>query len=113
MFAHHQRLIALRHEDPVVVHGDFTMLLPEHAQLYAYLRTLDGDPVLVVANLSDQPADAAGLPDAEAWLAADRVLDSGTGRPRPRGCSGPWAARVRRRTENRNRPSDRRRLRLG
>ena len=97
MFAHHQRLISLRHDDPVVVHGDFTMLLPEHPQLYAYLRTLGNDQVLVVANLSDQPADAAELPDAEAWLAVERVLDSG---PDDVATSvlGPWAARVRRRT---------------
>ena len=40
VFTHHQRLIALRHDDPVVVHGDFTMLLPEHPQLYALPRTL-------------------------------------------------------------------------
>ena len=97
VFAHHQRLIALRHDDPVVVHGDFTMLLPEHSQLYAYLRTLGDAQVLVVANLSDQPADAAELPDAEAWLAVDRVLDSGPDDPAT-WVLGPWAARVRRRT---------------
>ena len=98
VFAHHQRLIALRHDDPVVVHGDFAMLLPEHPQLYAYLRTLGAEQVLVVANLSDQPADAAELPDAEAWLAADRLLDSGPDDPAT-WVLGPWAARVRRRTQ--------------
>ena len=97
VFAHHQRLIALRHDDDVVVHGDFTMLLPEHPQLYAYLRTLGDAQVLVVANLSDRPADAAELPDAESWLAADRVLDSGPDDPAT-WVLGPWAARVRRRT---------------
>ncbi len=97
VFTHHQRLIALRHDDPVVVHGAFTMLLPEHSQLYAYLRTLGDAQVLVVANLSDQPADAGELPDAEAWLAADRVLDSGPDDPAT-WVLGPWAARVRRRT---------------
>ena len=97
VFAHHQRLIALRHDDPVVVHGAFTLLLPEHPQLYAYLRTLGDAQVLVVANLSDQPADAAVLPDAEAWLAADRVLDSGPDDPAT-WVLGPWAARVRRRS---------------
>ena len=29
IFAHYRRLIALRHSDPVVVHGDFRMLLPD------------------------------------------------------------------------------------
>jgi hypothetical protein len=54
--------------------------------------------VLVVANLSDQPADAAELPDAEGWLAAERVLDSGPGDPAS-WVLAPWAARVRRRPE--------------
>ncbi len=97
VFAHHQRLIALRHDDPVVVHGDFTMVLPEHPQLYAYVRTLGSDQVLVVANLSDGPADASELPDADVWLAAQRVLDSGPDQPAT-WALGPWAARVRRRT---------------
>ena len=94
---HHQRLVALRHDDPVVVHGDFTMVLREHLQLYAYTRTLGDTTLLVVANLSDDPADASGLPDAEAWLGADRVLDSGPG-DRDTWVLEPWSARVRRRT---------------
>ncbi len=97
VFAHHQRLVALRHDDPVVVHGDFTMVLREHLQLYAYTRTLGDTTLLVVANLSDDPADASGLPDAEAWLGADRVLDSGPG-DRDTWVLEPWSARVRRRT---------------
>jgi oligo-1,6-glucosidase len=95
VFAHHQRLIRLRHEDPVVVHGDFTMLLPEHEQLYAFTRSLDGATLLVLANLSDEPVDAvaAGLPDAAAWGAAELVLGN-----LPVGGEGlvlaPWEARV-------------------
>ena len=30
VFEHYRRLIALRHEDPVVTDGDFELLLPEH-----------------------------------------------------------------------------------
>jgi oligo-1,6-glucosidase len=97
VFAHHQRLVALRHDDPVVVDGDFTMLLPDHEQLYAFTRTLGATTLLVVANLSSEPADAGGLPDAEAWLAAEGLLDSGPDDP-TRWTLGPWAARVRRRT---------------
>ena len=39
VFSHYRRLIALRHEEPCVAHGDFTMLLPDHEQLYAFTRT--------------------------------------------------------------------------
>ena len=93
VFAHHQRLIALRHEDPVVVDGRFTMLLPDHEQLWAHTRELDGTMLLVVANLSDQPVD---LGELAGWMDAEVVLDSGPGGASDR-VLAPWAARVRRR----------------
>ncbi|MBB3085252.1 glycoside hydrolase family 13 protein [Geodermatophilus sabuli] len=52
VFAHHQRLIALRHESPVVALGDFTMVLPEHESVYAFTRSLDGETLFVVCNVS-------------------------------------------------------------
>ncbi|HYI50003.1 MAG TPA: alpha-glucosidase [Microbacterium sp.] len=54
VFAHYQRLIALRHSDPIVVHGDFRMLLPDDPAIYAYTREHAGQSLLVVANLSDE-----------------------------------------------------------
>ena len=42
VFHHYRRLIELRHDEPAVAHGDFTMLVPDHEQLYAFTRTLDG-----------------------------------------------------------------------
>ncbi|MGY1729575.1 alpha-glucosidase [Geodermatophilus sp. SYSU D01062] len=61
VFAHHRRLIALRHEDPVVALGHFTMLLPDHDEVYAFTRSLDGDTLLVVCNLGGKEQDLAGL----------------------------------------------------
>src|SRR3954466_9365609 len=55
VLAHYRRLIALRHENPVVALGDFAMLLPDHEDLYAFTRTLDGQVLLVVCNLSRTP----------------------------------------------------------
>src|SRR4051812_28979671 len=52
VLAHYRRLIALRHAEPVVALGDFTMLLPDHDDVYAFTRSLDGDTLLVVCNLS-------------------------------------------------------------
>jgi oligo-1,6-glucosidase len=99
VFTHHRRLIALRHEDPVVAHGDFRMLLPADGRLYAFTRTLGGTSLLVVANLSNDPVDAGGLPDAAVWLAAEQVLDSGVA-DLGGWQLGPWEARVRRRTSD-------------
>jgi oligo-1,6-glucosidase len=61
VLAHYKRLIALRHEDPVVALGDFAMLLPEHDDVYAFTRTLDGGVLLVVCNLSRTPYPLARL----------------------------------------------------
>jgi len=56
VFHHYRRLIALRHELPVVVEGDVELLLPDDEQVFAYLRRLDDTRLLVVANLSGDPA---------------------------------------------------------
>ena len=52
VLAHYRRLVALRHDDPVVALGDFAMLLPEHDDVYAFTRTLDDRVLVVVCNLS-------------------------------------------------------------
>ena len=90
VFAHHKRLIALRHDDPVVALGDFTMLLPEHDELYAFTRSLDGAALLVVCNLgSSTHALDELLPEA---IGAEVVLGNlGKGDP---AVLRPWEARV-------------------
>jgi oligo-1,6-glucosidase len=61
VLAHYRRLIALRHENPVVALGDFAMLLPEHDDVYAFTRTLDGRVLAVVCNVSRTPYRLADL----------------------------------------------------
>jgi oligo-1,6-glucosidase len=58
VLAFYRELIALRRERAVVSDGDFRMLLPEDRQVYAFLRTLGDERLLVVANLSPDPATA-------------------------------------------------------
>ena len=90
VFAHHKRLIALRHADPVVALGDFTMLLPEHDEVYAFTRSLDGDTRLVVCNLGASTHPLGDLlPEA---VGAQVVLGNlGEGDP---AVLRPWEARV-------------------
>jgi oligo-1,6-glucosidase len=98
VFSHHQRLVALRHDEPVVAHGDFTILLREHEQVHAFLRRLDGCELLVVANMSSDDGVVADLPDAAEWAASELVLtNAGTPREQDRIVLGPWEARVHRR----------------
>lgn len=100
VFHHYRRLIELRHSDPVVAEGDFTMLLPDDPVVYAFTRSLEGTTLLVVANFSGAEHTVDGLPEAEQWAAADLVLGSHPGAV-PAGSAAvvlrPWEARVLRR----------------
>jgi oligo-1,6-glucosidase len=56
VFHHTRRLIALRHELPVVAEGRFALLLGDDPQIWALTRTLDDQTVVLVANCSSRPA---------------------------------------------------------
>ncbi len=73
---HYRRLIELRHTLPVVVHGDYRLLLPADPQVFAYVRTLDDHRLLVVANLSGAAA-AVDLGDDAALLSGEVLLAAG------------------------------------
>ena len=88
---HYRRLIRLRHELRVVVHGRFDLLLPDHEQLWVFTRRLGDQVLLVVANCSSTTADLppgtlTGHADATVLLATHEVADS----PKLR----PWESRV-------------------
>jgi oligo-1,6-glucosidase len=54
VFEHYRRLIALRHESPVVALGSFELLAPDDERLYAFTRTLGDEQLLVLANWSGE-----------------------------------------------------------
>ena len=91
VLAHYRRLIALRHADPVVALGDFTMLLPDHDEVYAFTRALDGATLLVVCNREPQPRSRWRdlLPEA---VGAELVL--GNLASADPAVLAPWEARV-------------------
>ncbi|WP_434316334.1 glycoside hydrolase family 13 protein [Leifsonia sp. P73] len=95
VFAHYRRLIDLRHRSDVVADGDFTLVLADHPQLFAYVRERDGRRLLVLVNLSGEPAryDPAEL---DGWEGAALVLGN-LADSAGRGVSGsvePWEALV-------------------
>ncbi len=73
VLAHFKAVIALRHSDPVVAHGDFDMLLPEDPRVYAFTRSWEGSTLLVLGNFSSSAARAA-VPGEARWAAAELVL---------------------------------------
>jgi oligo-1,6-glucosidase len=66
VFRYYQRLMQLRRENPVIVYGEYDIVLEEHPQVYAFTRTLDDDRLLVILNWSGTVADFALPPEIEA-----------------------------------------------
>ncbi|WP_235564796.1 alpha-glucosidase [Modestobacter sp. Leaf380] len=93
VLAHHRALITLRHDSRTVQLGDFTMLLPDHEDVYAYTRSLDGETLLVVCNVSGTPHPLADLlPQA---AGAELVLGNRDHLPdHDDAVLAPWDARV-------------------
>lgn len=52
IFHYYRKLIALRREHPVLVYGEYQLLLEDDEQVYAYTRTYDGERLLVVLNFT-------------------------------------------------------------
>jgi oligo-1,6-glucosidase len=97
VFHHYRQLIALRHNEPVVAHGDFTMLLPGDAAIYAFTRRLDDVELLVLGNFSAETV-TADVPSAPQWAQAQLLL--GNYAPQddaPALVLRPWESRVYRR----------------
>jgi oligo-1,6-glucosidase len=94
VFEHYRRLIAFRHEEPAVVHGDFTLLLPEDEHLFAYTRSHEGTELLVLGNFSGSEVDVPGAV-LDPWAGAELLLGNVPGGSGAR--LGPWESRVYRR----------------
>jgi oligo-1,6-glucosidase len=73
VYEHYRKLIELRHTDPVVIDGDFELLLPDHPAIWAFLRHGPDTELLVAANFSADVAGAA-LPLDRDWAEAAVVL---------------------------------------
>lgn len=99
VFHYYRRLIALRHELPVVATGFFTMLLERDPKIYAFTRSLDQDELLVLGNFSSDD-QAVDLPDEVKWVASGNMLLGNYEKP-DSSCTDivmrPWEARIYRR----------------
>lgn len=54
IFYHYQKLIRLRKEEPILIYGDYKLLLPDDQTIYAYTRTWKDKTWLVVCNFYDK-----------------------------------------------------------
>ncbi|MGZ4501431.1 MAG: glycoside hydrolase family 13 protein [Nocardioidaceae bacterium] len=98
VFHHYRRLVELRHTEPVVAHGDFTMLLPFDPTVYAFTRRLGDVELLVVGNVSGSRIDVP----AELSLHGELLLSSlRAGDSWEPAVLEPWEGRVYRRPASR------------
>lgn len=88
VFACYRQLIALRKSCPVLVDGDFTLLEPDHPNLFVYERAMEGQRLLVVCNFGGEPTPWT-LP--EAWRNARVLVENCPAVP---GVLQPWEARM-------------------
>ena len=57
VFHYYKKLIQLRKENSIFVEGDFTLLLPEDENIFAYVREYEGRKLLVAANFTDKEVE--------------------------------------------------------
>ncbi|MGL4911020.1 MAG: alpha,alpha-phosphotrehalase [Romboutsia sp.] len=50
VFNHYKKLIKIRKEEDAVTYGDFKLLYKNHKSIFAYIRELNGERLLVIAN---------------------------------------------------------------
>jgi oligo-1,6-glucosidase len=98
VFHHFRAVIALRHNEPAIVEGDFTMLLARDEQIYAFTRAYQGTEILVLANFGAGPADAGAVPEAALWQESELLLGNYSVEAEAGLLLRPWEVRVYRRT---------------
>lgn len=77
VFHYYKKLIHLRKENSILVDGDFTLLLPEDENIFAYVREYEGRKLLVAANFTDKEVECPllkewGVPADEDGAAKSR-----------------------------------------
>ena len=50
VFHYYKKLIRLRKEHEIIVYGDYKLLMPDSEELYVYLRSYQGEKLLVMCN---------------------------------------------------------------
>ena len=52
IFNYYKKLIKIRKSNPVVVHGEYKLILEENKEIFAYTRTLENEKLLVICNFT-------------------------------------------------------------
>ncbi|MRG84753.1 glycoside hydrolase family 13 protein [Salinibacillus xinjiangensis] len=75
VYHYYRQLIQLRKTHEIIVYGDYRLILPEDDQIYAYMRTLSDEKLLVVTNFSDESVPFK-LPEEESFQAKGLLISN-------------------------------------
>jgi oligo-1,6-glucosidase len=56
IYHYYKKIIQLRKNHPIIVYGDYELLLPDHETIFAYTRSYENQKLLVVTNFSRESA---------------------------------------------------------
>ena len=95
-----RRMVRVRRDNPVLVYGDFALLVPDHPQIFAYRRQLDDTTAFVLLNMSSEPAS---MPRPDDIVSAQKLIGNDDADPWAGDmiALAPWAASVWLTTEGR------------
>jgi len=88
VFHYYQKLIRLRHENPVIVYGNFRPLMEESDTVYAYERELEGRRLIVACNWTEKDQACTLFDD----LSGDELISNY--KEHEKGILKPYEARV-------------------
>ncbi|MDL2253149.1 alpha-glucosidase [Ruminococcaceae bacterium OttesenSCG-928-I18] len=59
IFSYYKNLISLRKKHPIIVYGDYTLLLPEDPHLFVYQRSYEGQTLLTLCSFAAEEVEFA------------------------------------------------------
>lgn len=57
VFNYYKKLIQLRKQHEIIVYGDYELLLPDSEEIYAFIRKLGEERLLIVCNFTDKQVE--------------------------------------------------------
>lgn len=72
IYHYYRKLIRLRKQHPIIVHGNYQLILPDDEQVFTYMRTFEHEKLLIITNFSADHVSFE-LP-SEVEFEADEIL---------------------------------------
>ena len=80
VFSYYKELIRLRHENEIIVYGDYELLEPDSEELFIYTRTLGDEKWIVMCNFTEHdaaiPADILSMISEDAPIMISNYVEN-------------------------------------